>query len=147
AYPASAGDRIRTSRRDVPTYGVSMEQLSPQLARGFPVPAVATRALGCYGSVPPGRTHHGHMRTLTTALILLIAMITDSYADADRAQDGFQRLVTHDKAAATSTAIVVDISSQRLFVFQESKLVLSYPISSSKFGIGNAAGSNKTPLG
>ncbi len=48
--------------------------------------------------------------------------------------------------------IVVDISEQKLFLYQgeqaiEDNLIKSYSISTSKYGIGNQAGSNKTPLG
>ena len=47
--------------------------------------------------------------------------------------------------------IEIDISEQQLHLFchytQGHKEVKTYPISSSKYGIGNQAGSNKTPLG
>lgn len=42
--------------------------------------------------------------------------------------------------------IKIKISRQRLY-FYEKKLIKSYPVSTSKFGIGNMAESNKTPLG
>lgn len=45
------------------------------------------------------------------------------------------------------TAIVVDITSQQLSLFENGDMTDSYPISSSKFGIGNKKNSNKTPLG
>jgi len=44
--------------------------------------------------------------------------------------------------------IVVDISEQLLIVYNTKNSILkSYPISTSKYGIGNQANSNKTPLG
>lgn len=53
--------------------------------------------------------------------------------------------------------IIVDISEQKLSLYQSCKLlegklvennfILSYPVSTSKYGIGNQARSNKTPLG
>lgn len=44
-------------------------------------------------------------------------------------------------------SVVVRVSDQRLFVIQDGKIVRQYPVSTSKFGIGNQAGSFKTPLG
>ena len=48
--------------------------------------------------------------------------------------------------------IVIDISEQQLYLYEgkqaiEDNLIKSYPVSSSKYGIGSQAGSNKTPLG
>ena len=57
----------------------------------------------------------------------------------------------------TEPCIIVDIFTQKLFLYQSCKLLAnrlvennsigSYPISTSKYGIGNQAHSNKTPLG
>lgn len=43
--------------------------------------------------------------------------------------------------------IKVNISQQRLCLVEDSRVLKAYHISTSKFGIGNKAGSNKTPLG
>lgn len=43
--------------------------------------------------------------------------------------------------------IQISIAKQKLFIFQKNALMRSYPISTSKYGIGNKVGSNKTPLG
>jgi len=48
--------------------------------------------------------------------------------------------------------IVVDISEQKLYLYEghqatADNLVESYPVSTSKYGIGSRAGSSKTPLG
>lgn len=43
--------------------------------------------------------------------------------------------------------IVVDISEQRLYLFNGKLIIESYPISSSKFGEGSIENSFKTPLG
>ncbi len=43
--------------------------------------------------------------------------------------------------------VVVSISQQRLYFYRHGKLAGEWPISSSKFGIGNRANSNQTPLG
>jgi len=44
-------------------------------------------------------------------------------------------------------SIKVFVSKQRLFLYRNNELIKEYPISTSKFGIGNQLGSNKTPLG
>lgn len=43
--------------------------------------------------------------------------------------------------------LIIDISDQLLFLFENDTCILNFPISSSKYGIGNQSGSNKTPLG
>jgi len=50
-------------------------------------------------------------------------------------------LITKDAYARVS------ISQQKLFLYKKGKVLKSYYISSSKYGIGNQEGSNKTPLG
>lgn len=44
-------------------------------------------------------------------------------------------------------SVRISISEQRLYLYSDKKIIKSYPISTSKYGIGNKAGSNKTPLG
>ena len=43
--------------------------------------------------------------------------------------------------------IVINISQQKLYLVFNSKTIKKYKISTSKFGIGNKNGSNKTPTG
>lgn len=43
--------------------------------------------------------------------------------------------------------IVISISKQKLYLYKNNILLNEYPVSTSKFGIGNQEGSNKTPLG
>jgi len=43
--------------------------------------------------------------------------------------------------------ILISISKQKLYLVKGKKNVATYPVSTSKYGIGNKAGSNKTPLG
>ena len=43
--------------------------------------------------------------------------------------------------------VIIDISDQLLYLFENDSCVNKFPISSSKYGIGNQSGSNKTPLG
>jgi lipoprotein-anchoring transpeptidase ErfK/SrfK len=43
--------------------------------------------------------------------------------------------------------VVVNIEKQLMTVFKEGEILRTYPVSTSKFGIGNKMGSMKTPLG
>lgn len=43
--------------------------------------------------------------------------------------------------------IKVDISEQKLYLLDNEQVVKTYPVSTSKYGIGGTQGSNKTPLG
>jgi hypothetical protein len=51
------------------------------------------------------------------------------------------------KITPTKYILVVDVSSQTLALFEENKFVKKFRCSTSRFGIGQAAGSNRTPLG
>ncbi len=44
-------------------------------------------------------------------------------------------------------AIIIDISKQRLYLIEDGEIVKIYSISTSKYGVGNMEGSNRTPLG
>lgn len=43
--------------------------------------------------------------------------------------------------------IKVKVFEQKLYLLENGKIVKSYPVSTSKYGIGNREGSNQTPLG
>ncbi|MCL7743798.1 L,D-transpeptidase [Guyparkeria hydrothermalis] len=47
----------------------------------------------------------------------------------------------------TAQAIVVDVTSQRMYLFEQGSLVGSYPVSTAERGTGNQEGSLQTPLG
>ena len=47
----------------------------------------------------------------------------------------------------SSNRIIVDISEQRLYLFENDILKLSFPVSTSKYGEGSKENSYKTPLG
>ena len=49
--------------------------------------------------------------------------------------------------ASSAPFIIVDTRNQRLYLFEHQVVKSEYPISSSAIGVGNAAGSNRTPLG
>lgn len=44
-------------------------------------------------------------------------------------------------------SIVVSVPEQKLVLFEDGRQVASYPVSTSKFGLGDASGSYRTPLG
>ncbi|OIO33828.1 MAG: hypothetical protein AUJ70_02450 [Candidatus Omnitrophica bacterium CG1_02_40_15] len=44
-------------------------------------------------------------------------------------------------------SVRINIAEQRLYLYSDKKIIKFYPISTSRYGIGNKVGSNKTPLG
>lgn len=56
-----------------------------------------------------------------------------------------ERLVANGRDQAA--ALVVDVSDQRLYLFQDDELAGIYPVSTATAGTGNHAGSMQTPLG
>jgi len=50
-------------------------------------------------------------------------------------------------AQSVATEIVVSVPDQQLAVIDRGKLISKYPISTSKFGLGDGGGSYRTPLG
>lgn len=47
----------------------------------------------------------------------------------------------------SETSVIISIADQRLLVVRDGMWVAKYPISTSKFGVGDSMGSYKTPLG
>jgi lipoprotein-anchoring transpeptidase ErfK/SrfK len=47
----------------------------------------------------------------------------------------------------TKHRVLISTSSQRMIVLREGQPIAEYPVSTSKFGLGDAPGSNATPLG
>jgi len=45
------------------------------------------------------------------------------------------------------SSVRINISEQRLYLYSDKKIIKFYPVSTSKYGIGNRISSNKTPLG
>ena len=48
---------------------------------------------------------------------------------------------------ATKKRIIVSVASQRMVLTDDGEFVKSYPVSTSKFGLGDQPGSKKTPVG
>jgi hypothetical protein len=51
------------------------------------------------------------------------------------------------EACAAGTEVIVSLPDQVLALVDRGRLIARYPISTSKFGIGDSAGSYRTPLG
>ncbi len=51
------------------------------------------------------------------------------------------------QSAANEFIITIDTSKQKLFVFEGREIIRIYPVSTSRYGVGNEKNSNKTPLG
>lgn len=83
--------------------------------------------------------------------ILFICQVPkETVAMQTKTEKQIDALAYINKIPSTDTkgkAIVIDISAQALYLFNNEELINRYPISSSKFGIGNKKNSNKTPLG
>lgn len=62
-------------------------------------------------------------------------------------QDSNTQLETRFGESPGNNIVLVNIDQQILQLYRNSELIKSYPVSSSKFGIGNRAESFKTPLG
>jgi hypothetical protein len=81
-------------------------------------------------------------RFLTGVLLMVIAGAGQARGSAD-----LWNLVKQHPEFDQHNLIVVDISSQSLQWFLDGELEKRYHISTSRYGIGSRAGSNKTPLG
>jgi len=62
-------------------------------------------------------------------------------------RSSLKKLSTQFGLKAGEFMFIVDISQQRLYLVKGEKIIKRYPASTSKYGIGNKEGSNKTPLG
>jgi lipoprotein-anchoring transpeptidase ErfK/SrfK len=51
------------------------------------------------------------------------------------------------RASSLSTEVIVSVPDQVLALVDRGRLIARYPVSTSKFGIGDSAGSYRTPLG
>jgi hypothetical protein len=56
-------------------------------------------------------------------------------------------IALHSGSAATGTELIVSIPDQTVVLVDGGKLIARYRVSTSKFGIGDSAGSYRTPLG
>lgn len=54
---------------------------------------------------------------------------------------------TRSDAASIATEVFISVPDQELALIDRAKLIVRYPISTSKFGLGDGTGSYRTPLG
>ena len=81
-------------------------------------------------------------------VIICTAFISFGYpTQSTQAINDYQMLLSKYPQVRDTPYIWVDISEQRLYVKQRAQTLLSYPISTSKYGIGSTQNSYKTPLG
>ncbi len=92
--------------------------------------------------------------TLKSCVLVVTGWFIVSQVNAQGLPDFHQNPSQHVKAMlklykqpVTGSALIVQIKTQKMYHFSNGKLVKRYTISSSKYGIGNQSGSNKTPLG
>jgi lipoprotein-anchoring transpeptidase ErfK/SrfK len=50
-------------------------------------------------------------------------------------------------SCGTKKSLVVSVAQQRMTLYDDGQFVRSYPVSTSKYGLGDRPGSRKTPLG
>lgn len=94
-----------------------------------------------------------------TALLMIVTIALSLYATFTKANKDestipkakintvFTPTESTQQTTDLTDGIVVDISEQKLYLYENGQLIKEYPVSTSKYGIGNQAGSNKTPLG
>ncbi len=82
-----------------------------------------------------------------------VMLLTDSVAAGrlpdyhSNPQQHVKKLLRKYDRRHTNNVLIVDIGKQRMHHYRGTRLVKTYKVSTSKFGIGNRAGSQKTPLG
>lgn len=54
---------------------------------------------------------------------------------------------SHAKGKDTRNKLVVSVRDQRMLLLRDGKPIKTYPVSTSKFGLGSREGSHRTPLG
>jgi len=60
---------------------------------------------------------------------------------------GFFAACQQRNVAPTQFVLIVSIAAQTVSLFEQAKFVKTFPCSTSRFGIGQTEGSNRTPLG
>jgi lipoprotein-anchoring transpeptidase ErfK/SrfK len=81
--------------------------------------------------------------TLTRAVSMFVLVAALSGC----AMKGDERSPSPITTSVPGVSVLVRVSEQKLYLIENGKVVLQYPVSTSKFGIGNQAGSFRTPLG
>lgn len=82
-----------------------------------------------------------------TAVTQQAAALQDSTQDWLVVKNSLENLQKQHGLKPDHLALIIDVPKQTLFVIKDLRILRSYPISSSKYGIGSQYGSQKTPPG
>lgn len=87
------------------------------------------------------------MADLDSFLAFSVFLDYDGIKDMRIAKKAIRALKKMRRRIEKPTEIIIRIERQRLYLVRGRKVIESYPVSSSRFGLGNESGSNQTPLG
>ncbi len=80
--------------------------------------------------------------------MLIVAVLISFFVSAGSVFCAVKKKHTNKKAKnKMNIYIETKISEQKLYVMRDNQIWKEYPVSTSKYGVGNESGSNKTPLG
>lgn len=71
----------------------------------------------------------------------------DNKIVSSKIKGAYQKLIKDFNYNPKEFAIIVSILEQKLYLLKNFKMIKIYPVSTSKYGIGNRVNSNMTPLG
>lgn len=86
---------------------------------------------------------------MSTAILLTVGCVTQRGNDSMNSKIPAECLAACERLgfAPTEFLLTVSVSRQTVSLFQDGKFVKQFPCSTSRFGIGQIEGSNRTPLG
>ena len=84
---------------------------------------------------------------ITVFLFILFVTCLSELAFSEGLETALCRINKYYPNSRSTQPIVIDISEQRLYLLKNDSISRSFIVSTSKYGIGNHSGSNKTPLG
>ncbi len=87
------------------------------------------------------------MRRLRWLVVVILCIGCDVEAAAMLTAQRLDQALRPYAQDTSAPVIVVDIPQQRLTLYQHLQAVRQYPISTSRYGVGEQSGSNRTPLG
>lgn len=82
-----------------------------------------------------------------TPNLLFSQSLKDSEKILNNLQKSINKLKIEFNLQTNECAIIINPAIQTLYLIKGNKILASYPVSTSKYGIGSKSGSGKTPLG
>ena len=73
--------------------------------------------------------------------------VKHSYENTLELKQSLKKLRSHFGLQEYELAVIIDVSKQSLYLVKGEEIIKTYPVSTSKYGLGNKEGSKKTPLG